>query len=218
MTNVLDAKKILAEITVKLRNADIIPVATRGVTTTTISDTINSNVYTLSVPNVKNIRSILINSTALRFGSDYAVDYNSGNNCVITFNATQTGTIELMYDSGSDKIWPGYPRQDISINNFPQIGIEFINIGSEAGGWGNVNLNTYDLTITIYDFDKEQVRDYVTAIRTFLIENQNSFYYLRIVKPTLIGPIVPAEFEKFKNRVFKQNIDFNSRLNLEVNN
>jgi len=214
----LDQFEILEEVAVKLRNADVLTTTQRGVTTTTVTGTLaGSTTFTVAVPNVKNIRSFLVDATTLTLGTDYETNYNSGSNCVVTFTTAQTGTASVNYDYGGDHIWPGYPRQDINISAIPQIAVEFIDVTSENGGFGNVNRNSYDLSIVVYDFKKEDVRNYVKAIRSFLLSNMNGFNKLRVVKPRMIGPIVPAEFEKFKDRVFKQNIDFNSDFNLEIN-
>lgn len=218
MTNMLDQFDILEEVVVKIRNSDVLTTSQRGVVTTASTGTISGGTsITLAVPNVKNVRSVLINSSTLSYGSEYVVDYNSGSNCVITLTSAQTGNTTVNYDYGSDKIYPGYPRQDISIAAIPQIAVEFIDITSENGGFGNVNQNSYDLSIVVYDFKKEDVRATIKKLRKFLIDNMSTFYYLKVVKPRMIGPMVPAEFEKFKDRVFKQNIDFNSSFNLEVN-
>jgi hypothetical protein len=213
-----DQFEILEEVVVAIRNANVFTIAQRGVTTTSGTAALTGGtVVTISVPNVKNVRSVLIDATPLTYGSEYNVNYNSGTDCVVTLTSAQTGTATVNYDYGSDKIYAGYPRQDININSFPQIAVEFIDMTSDDGGFGNVNLNQYDLSIVVYDFKKSEVRSYIKALRSLIITNMTGFYGLRLVKPRMIGPIVPAEFEKFKDRVFKQNLDFNSRLNLEVN-
>jgi len=217
MTTVLNQTEILEEVVVKLRNADILTTTQRGVSTTGQTTSLSGTGMTISVPNVKNVRTVTVNSVDKTFGTDYTVNYNSGTNCEITFATAQTGTGVATYDYGTDKIWPGYPRNDISLANIPQIAVEFIDLTSVNGGFGNVNRNEYDISIVAYDFKKEDVRGHIKAIRSFLVANMNNFHGLKVVKPRLIGPIVVAEFEKFKDRVFKQNIDFNSSFNLEVN-
>ncbi len=218
MTNVLDQAEILEEVVVALRNADILSTSERGVTTTTQTTSISGTSFTIAVPNVKNIRSVTVASVSKTYGVDYTVNYNSGTNCEITFTSVQSGTGEVVYDYGTDKIWSGYPRNDLSISNFPQVSVEFIDMTSENGGFVNVNMNSYDISITVYDFKKEDVREAIKDIRSMLITNMSNFYLLKLVKPRMIGPLVIAEFEKFKDKIFKQNIDFNSSLNLEVNN
>jgi hypothetical protein len=116
-----------------------------------------------------------------------------------------------------DKIFPSYPRSDLTINSFPRIAVEFLSVSSEVGGMGNVNQNRYDLSITVYDFKKEDIRTYIKNIRSWLITNQNAFYYLKVVKPTMQGPIVVGRFDKVHDKIFQQNLDFSSKFNLEIN-
>lgn len=208
---------ILQEIVVGLRNADIFTTTQRNVVTTTTTGTVAGTSVTINKADVKNIRSITIGSTALAFGTEYTADYDYSGTCVLTFAGTQTGTYSAVYDYGTDKIFSGYPRNDISINSFPRIAVDFIDISSEAGGFGNVNLNRWDVTVVAYDTKKEEVRGYVQAIRNWIVLNQNRLYYSKLIKPTLIGPIGIGEFEKFKDRIFQQNVDFRSILQYEIN-
>jgi hypothetical protein len=126
-------------------------------------------------------------------------------------------TYSVQYDYGPDHIFAGYPRRDISISGFPRISVEFVDVASEPGGFGNVNENRYDITILVQDSEKKDVRSYTKKIREWIVGNQNSLRYLKVIKPTLVGPIGIAEFEKFKDRIFQQNSDFRSSFNLEVN-
>jgi hypothetical protein len=212
----LNQEDILSEVVVGLRNADIFTTTQRNVTTAAQTGSIAGTTITINRSNVKNVRSITIGSTSLSFGSEYTVNYDSSNTCVVTFAGTQTGSYSVSHDYGSDKIFSGYPRNDISIDSFPRIAVEFIDISSEIGGVGNVNQNRYDISIVCYDPKKEEVRRYITAIRQWIIDNQNSLYYSKVIKPTLIGPIVIGDFEKFKDRIFQQNIDYRSIMNLEI--
>jgi hypothetical protein len=212
----LDQNEILGEVVVSLRNANILTTTQRGVTTTTQTGTVNAASLTIGVDNVKNIRTITVGSTALVFGSDYLVDYDYNNTCLVSFSVTQTGSYTATYDFGSDRIFAGYPRNDLTISSFPRIAVDFIDISSETGGFGNVNLNRYDVSVVNYAPKKEDVRSTSKAIRSWCITNQNSLFYLRLIKPTLQGPVVVGNFEAFKNKMFQQNLDFRSILNLEI--
>jgi len=222
MTSVLDETTILDEIVVSLRNADIFTTTQRGVTTKTDTDTFVSPTSSLLInrTNIKNVRSVKIATVPLVFGKDYTVDYDYLSTTIqtkITFTTAQTGAWEVIYDYGTDKIFSGYPRNDLTISSFPRIAVEFVDINTEIGGFGNVNQNRYDLTIMVYDIGKESTRAYSKVIRTWIINNQNSLYYAKVIKPTITGPLVPGPFELLKNQVFQRNIDFRSILNLEVN-
>ncbi len=214
----LDENNILLELCMKLRNADIFTITQRGVTTTTKTGTYtNATSDTINVSNVKNIRSIVVASITLTYGQDYTIDLDSSSTCVITYIAAQNGAYTITYDYGTDKIWNEYPREDLTLTSFPRIGMGILSIQSDNGGFGNVNLNRYDISIVTYEANKENLANYTKAIRTWIINNQNNFYYLKLVKPKLQGPIIPGPFEKVKNKIFQQNLDIMSSLNLEIN-
>jgi hypothetical protein len=213
---VMDQNEILEEVVVGLRNANIFSTAVRNVTTAVTAGSINANSLTLGVSNVKNIRSITVGSTALSFGTDYSVNYDSSGSCLISFSVVQTGSYTATFDYGTDRIFVGYPRSDLTISSFPRIAVEFVDVNSETGGFGNVNQNRYDISIIAYDPTKETVRGYIKSIRTWIIDNQNTLYYMRLIKPTITGPIALGNFDSFKNKIFQQNIDFRSLLNLEI--
>lgn len=216
---VLNQADILKEITMSIRNADIFTTTQRGVVTATGTGTLaSSTIINIPVANVKNIRSLIVGSTALAFGSDYTVNLNNSGVCTITLANTATANYSTTYDAGTDKIWPEYPREDLTITSFPRIAVEYIDINSEIGGFGNVNRNIHDLTISVYDTNKDNVRNYIHTIREWIILNQNRLYYLKLIKPSAIGPLVIAgEFEKFKDKIMKQNIDFKGSLQYEIN-
>lgn len=219
MTVTLDENAILQEVVTKIRNADIFTTTQRSVTTSSVTGTL-SGTATLTIPltSVKNVRSLTIGSTAMAYGTDYTINYGTGTtNAIITTTTTHTAAYTVSVDYGVDKIFPNYPRSDLTINSFPRIAVEFTGVSSQAGGFGNVNQNRYDLTITVYDFKKEDIRGYIKALRQFVITNQNSFYYLKLVKPTLQGPILLGAFDRVHDKIFQQSLDFRSILNLEVN-
>jgi hypothetical protein len=219
---VLDQNEILEEVVVGLRNADILSTTQRSVTT--VSDTGNFIVETsnlqLANTGVKNVRSVTTNNVLRTNYTDYTVDYDyTGNTCRITFTTPQTSgwSYAVQYDHGTDRIFTDFPRRDISISSFPRITVSLINIASQPGGFGNVNENRYDITMVAYDPEKRNVRSYIKKLRTWIVTNQNALHNLKVIKPTFVGPIGIGEFEKFKDRIFQQNIDFNSIYNLEVN-
>ena len=206
----------LDEVVIELRNANIISTTIRGVTTATATgNLIAKDEIEINVSNVKNVRSVTIGSTLLNKNL-YSVVY--GDKCIITLNEDKTDTYSVSYDYGTDKIFSGYPRDDISINSFPRIAVEYIDIVSDAGGFGNVNRNKHDISIIVYAPTKQQVRDIIHNIRSWCITNQNNLINLKLIKPVMIGPLVPAsEFVKFKDKIFKQNFDFAGLLQYEVN-
>ena len=214
----IDENQILLELCMKIRNADIFTTTQRGVTTTTQTGIyVGATTDTINVSNVKNIRSIVIASVTLTYGTDYTINLDNNSTCTIAYTTAQTGAYTITYDYGTDKIFPDYARPDLTISSFPRISMGFLSIQSDNGGFGNVNMNRYDITIVTYESNKKTLADYTKAIRTFIINNQNNFYYMKIVKPKLQGPILPGPFNKLKNKIYQQNLDIMSTLNLEIN-
>jgi len=221
MTNIINPRNVKTELTYFLRNSDIFTITQRSVTTATATGTFTSaTTHLISVVNIKNIRSITVDSVALVYGKDYIYDVDFLDTTIktkITFTVAQTGAYVITYDYGSDKIFPDFPRPDLTISSLPRIGFDIINMPSKAAGFGNVNLTDINITIVVYDFDTDKIQDYITAIRTKIIEAQKTFYYMFIVRPTLIGPCVKSPREMGKDKVFQQNIDIIGEWNYEIN-
>ena len=213
--SVINQEDVLNEVVISLRNADVLSTTIRGVTRTTKTDTlVAKNTIIIGRNNVKNIKNITINATPY---TDYTVNYDDGS-CTITLGSNQTGTSIVTYDYGTDKIFTGYPRNDLNLDSFPRISVEYIDITSESGGFGNVNRNKHDISILMYSTNKKEIRNTITLIRTWCINNQNSLSTLRLIKPVMMGPLVLAgEFAKFKDKVMKQNFDFAGLLSYEKN-
>lgn len=219
MTNVIDEYEILEEIATSLRNTNILTTTERNVTTEEITGTINSTTLHPTRTDIKNIRYILVNSTTLTPYTDYTIDYDSdsGNVNQITFTTLQNGDYNVGYDYGVDHIHVDYAKNHLSIESFPRIGMGVIDIATEPGGWGNVNKNRVDISIIAYAPSKKKVRTMIKNIRTWMIDNQNRLYNLKLIKPVLQGPIGPGDFPKVKDKIFQQNIDLRSTLNYEKN-
>lgn len=219
MTEVLDEAQILQEVVVSLRNADILTATERNVTTEVYSGSINSTTLGLARTDIKNIRHITINSVTLTPHTEYAVEYDGegANVNVITFATSQSGTYNIAADYGTDHIHVDYAQNHLAIDSFPRIGTGIIDIGSEPGGWGNVNKNRVDLSIIAYAPSKKKVRNMIKSIRTWCVQNQNALTQLKLIKPVLQGPMGPGDFPKVKDKIFQQSFDLRSTLNYEKN-
>jgi len=221
MTNIIDPKDIKAEVVYWLRNSDIFTVTQRSVTTATATGTFASaSTYSIAVTNIKNIRSIVVDSTTLTYGTDYTYDTDFLDTTIktkITFTAAQTGAYTITYDYGSDKIFPDFPRADLTIDSFPRIGFDIINMPSTPGGFGNVNITEVNISIIVYGLDTDDIQDWIKTIRTNLITDQLNFYNLFVVRPTLVGPAIKSPTELGRDKVFQQNIDFIGEWNYEIN-
>lgn len=201
--NLIDLNKIEQEFVVFLRNSDIFSIETRGVATTTDSGTFSADSdYTIDKTNVKNIRSITVDAAPLIFGEDYIVDYNfldSTIKCKISFTNAQTGDYEIEYDYGTDKIYPDFPRVDLTINSYPRMSFDITSIKTNPLGLGAASTLS-DLLISVYLYvdGKTTLNTYLSALRQALLENQKNFYYIPFVTLQGNGPTInePARADK----------------------
>ena len=217
----IDESKIRQELVVFLRNSDIFSTTMRGVTTTTQTAVLSNDLtHTITTSGVRNIRTISVGGVGKSVGTHYTTLYGttSTSPTVVTFGTTQTGTVSAQFDYGSsDKIYPDFPRPDLSLNSFPRLAVDVMNMESIPGGFGNVNRSEINFTIVVYDDSAKDVLTYITTTRQKLLSAQDSFYYLNVVKPKRQGPIIKSPFEKGKNKIMQKNIDFLSTFNYEKN-
>ena len=217
----LNIPEILEEITVFLRNQDILTIANRGVSTTTDSGTwASDSTHLINVSNIKNIRSITVDASPLAFGTDYTVDYyfdDSGTRKTqVTLVAAQTGDFIITYDFGTDKIWPDFPRDDLGIDSYPRIAIDVAAIDSELFGYGAKKVAVVSsvlLSTVVYDQDTNNILTLLTSIRNAIQANQSSFFYLKIITFNSLGPLV--EDPEKSQEIMHRNADFVSSLNIE---
>ncbi len=203
----LDIQKIKQEQVVFLRNQNIFTTTQRGVTTTNATGNLSAeDTITIAKTNVKNIRSITVDAVSKSLGTDYTVDYNHANGCVITFGSNQTGDYNVSYDYGTDKIYPDFPRDDLSINSYPRIALDILNVSMDAFGVGGSKfISNVAFTIVIYDKNTDNLDGYIQAIKNAYVSNAKNFYYLKFIKPTGIGPTINSP-EK-QNEIMQKNID-----------
>ena len=226
MVNYIDEKSIRDEVTVFLKNQDVLTTTERGVTSSTAASlgTLSSATTTLiNRSNIRNIRRVSVGNTAKTFGTDYTVDYyynDSGTRkCQITWLASATGAGTVTYDYGaSEKIYPNFPRTDMTLASYPRIGLEVIDIDTEPYGYGNVNKSNVDISFTVIDDSKDNITDIMSDIRSAIVNNQSEFHYLKLVKPRRTGPVVPVTDGKAKDKLFSKSFDIRGYFSIENNN
>lgn len=217
----IDYTAVRREFVFFLRNNDVFTVAQRDVTTTTAVGTFSAATSLLvNRPNVKNVRSVVVASVTLAYGTDYTynVDYDDSGTIKlrIAFVAAQTGAYTITYDYGTDKIFPDFPRSDLTITSFPRMAVDIQQVPSSWGGFGNVLETEVYFTVVVYGTSTDSVNGYIEAVRTLFHTNYKSFYYLTgPIRPVSIGPLITSQREKGKDKVFQQNIDYVSVLNYE---
>ena len=189
-----------------LRNNDVFSVGTRGVTTYSDTGTFSaaaSHTVANNPTTLKNVRSLVVGGTTLVYGSEYTIAFNTG---VITFVAAQTGVYTISYDSGADKIFPDFPRDDLTISSFPRIAIDIMSAPIDAFGiGGDTFISNVAITIVAYANNSDDLDSYINTIKDLYVANSKNFYYLKFVKPTLIGPTINSPDKK--DEIMQKNID-----------
>ena len=211
----VDLYEIKKEIVNFLRNQDIISTTNRGVTTVAPTGTFtNAATYTLATSPtfVKNIRSVVVGGVTLDYKTDYTVNFDTG---VITFTVAQTGAYTVTYDYGStDSIFPDFPQANLKLSAFPRVAVDIVGGAiSDVDIGANATHHVYDLTIVCYSTDTEELEDMISAVITALLANKKTFYYMKFVTLTSLGPILNSSNKG--DKVLQRNVDFRSVFNFE---
>ncbi len=204
----LNLQNIKQEQIVFLRNQNILTTTQRGVTTANATGTLSgTRVITISRTNVKNVRSITVAAVTKNLGTDYTVNYNHASGCVITFVANQTGDYVVSHDYGTDKIFPDFPRDDLTIDSYPRIAIDIMTVSTDAFGIGGSQfISDIVFTVVVYANNADDIDGYVQAIKDAIRGNAKLFYYVNFVKPTITGPLINSPDRS--NEIMQRNTDF----------
>lgn len=218
--SVVDIWQIKQEWVNFLRNSDIFTTTQRNVTTAAATGTLTAEtVILINVSNVKNIRSVIVDGVTLSYGSDYNVDFDfldTTIKCKITLSTSSTGDYSVSYDYGSDKIFPDFPRDDLSISSFPRIGADILSTNSDILDMDGTLVTTVNMTTVVYTDNIQDLGDYITAITTAVNNNKRNFYYIgKFVHKIAIGPVLKVPEEISLDKIFQQNIDTRGILNFE---
>lgn len=221
----INEKHMRDEMAVFLKNQNVLNASDRGVTQVVASSlgTLSSTQSTLiNRSNIRNIRRLSVDNDAKTFGTDYTVDYyyndTGTRKCQINFTGTVAGVATVTYDYGaSEKIYPNFPRTDMTLASYPRVGLEVIDIDTEPYGYGNVNNSNIDISFTVMDDSKDNILDIMNSIRSAIVNNQDGFYYLKLVKPRRTGPVVPVTDGKAKDKLFSKSFDVRGYFNIENN-
>lgn len=212
----------LEELVFFIRNSDILTTTERGVTTTPEAGTFASDsTHLINDPQIKNIRSIIVASETLAFGVDYTYDTDFDDvgtkKTKITFTVAQTGAYTISYDTGTDKIFPDFPKSGLSLSSYPRIAVDMISTASTPLGFGNkkVAIITDILFTTVaYANKTKKVRLLIADIKSKIMNAQTDFFYFKITLPQGEGRIQISN--NTKNEIFQSNLDFISTTNVET--
>jgi hypothetical protein len=208
-----------SELVYLIRNANILTIAQRGVTTTTTSliPIVSATSYTLNVANVKNIRTLTVGATTLKYGHDYTVDLDfmdTTKKCKITFRTAKTGDLQITYDAGTDKIFNDYPRVDLSISSYPRIGLEEISKSTQNLSLGGLDfISSRVVTILVLAENADDIETYIAAIESLIRTNAKSLYYAKYISPTGRGPLIKHMARN--DTILQKNVDLLAKFEVE---
>ena len=199
-----------------LRNQDIFSTTIRGVTTQTDTGTFSAAAtHTLATnpTTAKNIRSVVVAGVTLIYGEEYTVNFLTG---VISFVSSQTGAYTISYDGGnSDSIYPDFPRDDLTINSYPRIAVDVMSAPIDAFGiGGDTFISNVSMTIVVFDDNSDDLDSYINTIKELYVTNAKNFFYLKFIKPTLIGPTINSPDKK--NEIMQKNIDIMGMFSVDT--
>ncbi len=201
---------IKQELVVLIRNADLISISDRGVSTETDTGTFASDSdYTVATSPtlLKNVRSIVVSASPLIFGDDYTVEYFGANVGKISFTSAQTGAYTIIYDQGAtDRIFPDFPQPHLKLSDFPRIAVDIIGSSSNEFGIGaEITESNYNVSAVCYDKNQVDVENLVSGIRALIITNKKLLFYSPFITPTTVVPLLISEFGQ--NKVLQRNQD-----------
>jgi len=206
------------ELTVYLRNSDVLTTTLRGVTTITeeFDGDGNETEFTLTNTNVKNIRSITVGGVAQVWGTDYTVNYETAKVTFTVAPASGTDNVDITYDYGNtDKIHADMPKVELNISSYPRIAITVTSVQSQEGALdGSIIYSNYLISFTALREGNQSVEELCTAVRTAILNNRKNFYTMRYLSPAGKGPTLPEP--QRGDKIFSKVCDFTAPWNSEV--
>lgn len=220
-------QQIRDELCVYLRYSDVLSTSVRGVTRRTEGYTVGVGGeagHTFSSTPIKDFVYVTVDAVNKYYLRDYTMNWNTG---VLTWNSALTNgqVVATQYDYGSgDKIYPDYPRDDITLTSYPRIAIELTSVSTQPLGLGGTN-HISDFLITIYvwvSVNKDTniaggfggLSDLNTTmynIRNKIRSNAKSFYTFNWITPNGTSPTIKGT----NSKILQQSQDFRIRFKVE---
>ena len=217
MTTAISLKNVKREIVNELRNAGVLTTTQRNVTNKTdnFTATANQTVFTLTYE-PRNIKTVTVDGNSKYYFLDYEFDAIA-KTLTLYSGATVDDAVVINYDygttgAGGDKIYPDYPREDLTLKSYPRIAVEVTNQNTEPLGLGASNWIS-DIIITIFVWvpadrvsgvgGSDYLSGLTTSIREEMINRAKSFKLFKFIRPVSTTPIMKGPYEK----ILQQNQD-----------
>ena len=216
----IDFLTLRNELAVFLRSQDVLSTSVRGVTRTTSNYTVGvggeaTHTFTGKIP-ARDFYALTVNGTPKSYLWDYTMNWNTS---VLTWNSAliQGDVVNYSIDwGGSEKIWGDYPRDTITLEALPRIGIELTSTKTEPFGIGGMtHISDILLTVVVWVPANTDVNvaggfgginDLQTTLGTIrdkFRQYAKSFYSFKYITPAGQGPIMPG----MNNKILQQTDD-----------
>lgn len=220
----INIRNVKKELLNELRNADLISISDRGVTTTTeeFDGTGSQTAFVLTGTGsgdggIKNIRSVTVDSVAQTYGTDWTFsdDFQTVNFTSAPGAGTDNVDIQYDYSSTGDRIYPDFPKITISNDKYPRIGFDIISETTTPKALqGAIVQTNIIISFVAYNVGANATEDLSDSLRAFLIPRQTSWFYLNFLTPTGKGPMLPIDGSNAK--VFQRNQDYRAPFEFEL--
>lgn len=152
----LNVENVREELSNFLRYSDVLSTSIRNVTRITgESYTVGvggETAHTFAHNPIRDFKSVTVNAVAKYFLRDYTVNWTTGVltwNTALVNNDAVLATYDYSAGTGGDKIYPDRPRDNLTLESMPRIGIELTSGDTKPLGIGGTTHIT-DLVVTVY--------------------------------------------------------------------
>jgi hypothetical protein len=212
-----------------LRNADVLTITVRGVTTKTDSFTATASQtqFTLTNTIVRNIRSLTVASVSKKYITEYTFNENTG---VVTLatGASAGNAVVIQYDystAGNEKIYPDLAREDLTLDSYPRIGMQLTSMPTKPFSLGGTS-NISEAIVTIFCWvpvnkvtavasgfgGQTDLTDLMSSIRTAIFNNKKSLATIPYMYPRNLNPITKS----INNKIIQCSVDTPLRFLVET--
>lgn len=208
---VIDDYVVNEELSIFLRNQNILTRAQREVASFSQSFTMNGtdSSVTLTNTNVKNIRSVASNAVVMTNYQNYTVHYEDhygGTVGTISLTNTPANNVTIAVNGdygGTDHVHPDFPRADLSMSSYPRVSVEVVDVRTTGGAiGGKAHDNDLMVSVSVFADKKQDIREYARSVRNAILTNNKSFQNFSYIKPMTGGPILkdPERKEKIEQK------------------
>lgn len=197
----LNIPKIKEEILNLIRNNDILTITQRNVLTTTdnFTATVGQTDFTLTNPSVKNIRSVVVDSTTLDLYADYDINIEGKDRIeskLVTLNSALTGgeSVDITYDYSkgidpktgkdyADRVWSDFPEDFVKIGGFPRVVFDIVSIANTNRS-SNDTVQQKSILFSFGAFaDNKTVESLQKTYYDLIFANRKNRYWLTLLRP-----------------------------------